>query len=43
MEQGMKRCVLKEPTQEEFVTYVIRAYCSHIRAREFVSNIIDLT
>jgi hypothetical protein len=35
--------VLKEPTQEEFDTYGIQAYCSHIRAREFVSEIIDVT
>jgi hypothetical protein len=33
----------EEPTQEEFVTYEIQAYCSHIRDREFVSDIIDVT
>jgi len=37
-----KKCV-EEPTQEEFVTYEIRAYCSHVRAREFVSDVTDVT
>jgi len=33
----------EEPTQVEFVTYEIQAHCSHIRAREFVSDITDVT
>jgi hypothetical protein len=33
----------EELTQEEFVTYEIQARCSHIRAKEFVSDIIDIT
>jgi len=33
----------EELTQEEFVTYEVQACCSHIRAREFVSDIIDVT
>jgi len=30
-------------TQEEFVTYEIWAYCSHVKAREFVSDVTDVT